>query len=308
MVDGSEAAAPRVSVIIPAYNCGPYIDETIESVARQTVPAHEIVVVDDGSTDGTADALARYGSRIVCRRQKNSGVSAARNAGAELATGDWLLFLDGDDALLPNALADLTACAATGEFGVVFGTIVERDERTGECWHRGDDRSAGSPPVPARANFWKSAIVGPSAAIVRMDLHAACGGFDTTLRGAEDRDYWMRCGMLEAFGYCGTVVYEKRLRADSASRNLRRNLVGGVKVQVKFMEWCRERGLETRELGVQRDDILARALEKAAARNCCDAVPEIHETVAPDRRSGWLRIQWMILICRVRSLIVNTKR
>ncbi|MFN3750060.1 MAG: glycosyltransferase family 2 protein [Thiobacillus sp.] len=94
---------PRFSVVIPAFNSAATLARAIESVRAQTWPAHEILVVDDGSTDATAEVAAGCdGVRLI--RQKNSGVSVARNAGAAAATGDWLAFLDADDWYAPDRL------------------------------------------------------------------------------------------------------------------------------------------------------------------------------------------------------------
>jgi hypothetical protein len=92
---------PRFSVVIPAFNSAATLARAIESVRAQSWPAHEIIVVDDGSTDATAEIAAGFDSvRLI--RQKNSGVSVARNAGAVAASGDWLAFLDADDWYAPD--------------------------------------------------------------------------------------------------------------------------------------------------------------------------------------------------------------
>ena len=95
---------PSISVVIAVYNGGATIRRAIESVLAQTYQAHELIVVDDGSTDDTAAVVAEFGDRVRYLRQSNSGVSAARNAGAAAATGDWLAFLDADDWYYPDRL------------------------------------------------------------------------------------------------------------------------------------------------------------------------------------------------------------
>ncbi len=93
-----------VSVVIPAYNAGKYIGRAIDSVLAQTHQADEIIVVDDGSTDNTAEAVQSYGEKIHFIRQENAGASVARNTGIEAATGEWIAFLDADDEWLPDKL------------------------------------------------------------------------------------------------------------------------------------------------------------------------------------------------------------
>jgi len=96
--------SPRFTVIIPAYNAAQTLARAIESVRSQSWPAHEIIVIDDGSTDETARIAESFDDAIRLIRQLNRGVSAARNAGAAAATGDWLAFLDADDWYAPNRL------------------------------------------------------------------------------------------------------------------------------------------------------------------------------------------------------------
>lgn len=94
----------RISVIIPAYNAAAYIERALRSVLNQTHAADEVIVVDDGSSDNTADILKKYQNQIISIRQPNAGVGAARNTGIRAASGDWIAFLDADDEWLPEKL------------------------------------------------------------------------------------------------------------------------------------------------------------------------------------------------------------
>jgi glycosyltransferase involved in cell wall biosynthesis len=96
--------SPRFSVIIPAFNAAATLSRAIASVQAQSWPAYEIIVVDDGSTDATADIAAGFGGAVRLLRQQNSGVSRARNAGAAASGGDWLAFLDADDWYAPDRI------------------------------------------------------------------------------------------------------------------------------------------------------------------------------------------------------------
>jgi glycosyltransferase involved in cell wall biosynthesis len=103
----------RVSALIPTYNRRPYVLRAIDTIFAQTVPVDEIIVVDDGSTDGTFEAVrSRYANRVKVLRQENRGVSAARRLAIEVARGEWIAFLDSDDEWLPDRNAALLRAAS----------------------------------------------------------------------------------------------------------------------------------------------------------------------------------------------------
>lgn len=108
-------SAPLFSIIVPVYNVRDYVEKSIDSVLNQSFSDFELLLIDDGSTDGSGeivDKAAKRDSRVRAIHQANSGVSASRNLGLDNALGQWIVFVDGDDALVPNALRILSDCIA----------------------------------------------------------------------------------------------------------------------------------------------------------------------------------------------------
>src|SRR5690242_3384038 len=99
-----QARAPLVSIVIPAYNCGDFIRDALDSVVGQDYPAVEVLVVDDGSTDDTCGIVTSYGSTVTLVRQSNAGAAVARNEGMRRARGEYVALLDADDVWLPGKL------------------------------------------------------------------------------------------------------------------------------------------------------------------------------------------------------------
>ncbi len=181
----------------------------IDSALAQTRPVDEIVVIDDGSTDGTGDALrARYGDligeRIVYHRQDNAGVSAARNTGMRLASGRYFALLDSDDLWRPDKTARQREWLdAHPEYGMVLCDVVRvnADGTPYDVFHRRDVlREDG---WALRWLLLNPSLV-PASAMFRREVFETCGGFDTTLRTAEDIDFHLRVarhwkiGVIEA--------------------------------------------------------------------------------------------------------------
>ena len=123
--------SPRVSVVIAAYNAERFIRETLQSVFTQTLQDFEIIVVDDGSTDGTQDVLGSVNDpRLTVIRQKNNGVSAARNAGLAVAQAPYIFFLDADDMLTSHALSRMVSTLDDNPDRVASFDIISRSRKT----------------------------------------------------------------------------------------------------------------------------------------------------------------------------------
>jgi len=185
----SENTAPRVSVIIPTYNRGWILQRAVDSVLTQTFRDFELIVVDDGSQDDTADILAAYGTDIRVIRQPNAGVSAARNTGICAAGGEFIAFLDSDDYWLPEKLHMQIAYFNTHATAVIC--------QTEEIWIRNGKRVNPKKvhKKPSGRIFRASlalCLVSPSAVMLRRGLLDEIGGFDETLPACEDYDLWLR--------------------------------------------------------------------------------------------------------------------
>jgi hypothetical protein len=181
------SALPTVTAVIPVYNGEEFLADAISSVLGQTYPAVECVVVDDGSTDGTGDVVARFGSAVRYVRQANGGVSSARNAGAAAAHGDYLAFLDADDMWHAEKVArHMAVFQADGDLGLVYSALLMVD-RTGAPLARLD---APNPDVALRNTLLMEppTISVAQAAIVPTAVFRDAGGFDERLSTSADCD------------------------------------------------------------------------------------------------------------------------
>lgn len=183
---------PGVSVVIPAYNYAHFLPDAIESVLSQTYPNLELIVVDDGSTDDTADVVRRYGERVRYIHKKNAGLSAARNTGIRNASHPFVAFLDADDVWLPSFLqSGIDRFAQLPEtYALVACKRAMIDEHGGALVKEAIDRSLSGEIVAADVVL--KTRFPPSSCIVRRGAFDGCGMFDTELRSSEDRDMWIR--------------------------------------------------------------------------------------------------------------------
>lgn len=143
-IDNTTNPVIRFSVIIPNYNNGKTLKRAINSVLTQSYLPHEIIVIDDGSTDSSASIASEFGKSIIFKAQPNAGVSAARNTGASIATGDWLAFLDADDIFLPDRLkAHADWIATEPDLDFLLGNQEQRNPTDSVLMHSLEGCSAG---------------------------------------------------------------------------------------------------------------------------------------------------------------------
>jgi glycosyltransferase involved in cell wall biosynthesis len=263
----------KVSVIIPSYNSARWLASAVGSVRRQTLPADEIVIVDDGSTDETALLCRTFGEGVKYVHRRNGGLAAARNTGVRESSGDWLLFLDADDILLPNALQDLLRTAEESDAGVVYGFVLQRREMTTDARLHGRPYAVGKPPHPAKAHFWWTPIPTAGCALIRRSLNEEVGGFDENFRQVEDAEYWLRCGVTASFAHCDSVVLDKTYIATSLGQQTEGSIWYRLQLQRKFLLWCSKREIDTAFLEVTSSQMVDHALKRISREHAWGILP-----------------------------------
>lgn len=197
-----------VSVVIPTFNRRDLVCEAVASVCAQTGAGFELVVVDDGSTDGTAAALrSAFGARVRVVETSNLGVSAARNTGVAASRGDWVAFLDSDDLWLEGKLsAQVAFLREHPDFRIcqTEEVWVRNGARVNPCAHH------RKPAGDIFAASLRLCLVSPSAVLLHRSLFDRVGGFDASLPACEDYDLWLRIARTEPVGLLERPLVVKR--------------------------------------------------------------------------------------------------
>ena len=218
---------PLVTVIVPAWNAGSYIAETVESVLGQTHQRWELIVVDDGSTDDTAERLRPYRASLRYLRQENAGPGAARNTGLSAARGDYIAFLDADDLWLPEKLAvQLAVARRHPESGLIVCDGVEFDGETLLAPHLIGgplgDRLASAPGGEITGRFYQDLVVQPlsassSSALIPRFATERIGRQETRPLYARDWDYTLRLALQYPITVHSDALVRWRYRPSSLS-------------------------------------------------------------------------------------------
>jgi glycosyltransferase involved in cell wall biosynthesis len=240
---------------MPAYNVQPYVEQALRSALGQTFGDLEVVVVDDGSTDGTADAVRRIAaddSRVRLVQQANRGLAGARNAALRVARGPLLALLDSDDAWEPAFLEQQIA---------MLSRQPDVDIVTGNAWCMGGGRDGHlARPFPdPRPTPDLAAIIGDERSVFIMSVfrrrvYNVIGPFDESMRTNEDYDFWLRAAVAGfRFARNDTPLGYYRVRLDSLSANELRMLRGILNVYTKLRPRIADRPYELAILDSQID-------------------------------------------------------
>jgi glycosyltransferase involved in cell wall biosynthesis len=225
----------QVSVIIPAFNRAEYIKETVNSVLTQDYPNVDLIVVDDGSTDGTYEILSEYAGQdklklLAHPGRENKGQSAALNLGLEAASGDFIAILDSDDLFLPGKLsAQVEYLNSHPDVGLVYG-MGEGVDGSGRWIYDILSLDHHEPNDP-NAILLDCYFHLPVNAIVRRKIYEQVGSFDEGFRAAQDHDMLVRIAENTRFGFIPIKVFQYRRHGDSISNNgVRRRWANGFEI------------------------------------------------------------------------------
>lgn len=205
----------NVSVIIPAYNAAHFLPRCLNSVFAQTLQPAEVIVVDDGSTDETAEVGRKLGARVVSRA--NGGLSAARNTGVQSSSSEWVALLDADDMWSPEKLRAQTGRVQEDTVLVYTGIRIFGDDGVRSS-------SLAVEPAKARKMLRYRNPITPSSVIAKREALARNGGFREDIRACEDWEMWMRLQRLGGFAAVPDALTDYYVYPSSMSTDPKRML------------------------------------------------------------------------------------
>jgi len=296
-----------VDIIIPAFNAARFLPFSLESVVSQTFDDWRILLVDDGSTDNTAEAVApfldRLGSKLRYIKQENRGLPAARNTAIRASTAEFLALLDADDVWLPCRLSEpVKILVERPQVGLVYGLItgIDQENRPGITWlgNLSDADGHIAPQIYMR----KVELPCPTITFRRKCVDEV-GFFDETMRATEDRDLWLRIALRYEVGFVPKVLAYYRLSPNSMSTDPQRML----QAQLKFIRkhygsgGC---GLRPRQIALARsykqraEALRVQSQPWAALMSALQAVALYPFDMDNPRTAGSLLLNWIASLKR----------
>jgi glycosyltransferase involved in cell wall biosynthesis len=214
---------PLVSIIIPAYNSSRFVEETIDSVLNQSFKNFEIIIVDDGSSDGQFDLIFPFcqkDERVRYIYQLNKGVSGARNTGFNHSSGYYVAFLDADDIWLSDNLSTKLAKFEEDDCGLVHsdGCFIDENSAPKEGLVAGEEGAL----LTGLLEWKKTQIPAPSSILVKREVLETTGLFDTNLSTSADRDFFLRVASRYKIGRVHKPTWKYRLHDSNMHKNIQR--------------------------------------------------------------------------------------
>jgi len=222
------SVAMKISAVIPAYNSAKFIEAAVRSVQAQTVPVDEIIIIDDGSTDNTAEIVAGLPGNIIFHKQTNQGPSAARNKGIELASGDWIAFLDADDQWMPEKTSQqLETLAAHPLLHLIAGDMAEIDAQNHVIVPSVLDKHSlltefeqldGQPIPNALSRLVKKNFIPTGTVLAKRQSLIEAGSFNSEIRFGEDLELWARIAAHHPISCLSVVLMLRRQHGNNATQ------------------------------------------------------------------------------------------
>jgi len=230
-----EKQKPVVSVIVPCYNYGHLLAETLDSLQKQTFTNWECIVVDDGSTDNTKEVVAEFLSRdkrYSYIYQTNAGLSAARNTGILGSKGEFIQLLDADDLIAENKLLNqLSLLKTNAEISIVYSEVrYFKSENPAEHFYSLNNDAlpwmkAYTTQIAFTTALMQNNLFAVNCALFRKEIVSTCGLFNTQLKSVEDWEFWVRCSLqdkLFLFDRAEDSIALVRVHGKSMSQNIQR--------------------------------------------------------------------------------------
>lgn len=294
MIDGVSVTlqAPTIAVVIPAFDAESFLGRAISSALEQTLAPREIVVVDDGSSDGTGEIARGFGPPVRCVRQANRGAAGARNRGIEEAQSDYVAFLDADDEWLSDHLERALEVLQRHPHLVWFCAAYNVRMRSGKTIKRCPDERALIDGAYFESYFEMASgwDVHTCSVVARSEILEQIGGFDPDLQVGEDQDLWLRIALRHPqIGYSPSVCSTYRITEGS----LMNQGLNTAEMVLELLERAERHAAAYGPSGIRKArPVLARRAEKvvrtaARVRNH-EVLEKVSATYVPEL-SAWVR-------------------
>ena len=287
----------RVSVLVPTFNRANYIAECLDSLLAQTMPALEIIVIDDGSDDGTAELLKRYEQRIRYVRKKNGGKPTAVNLGLSLALGELIWIFDDDDVALPDSIANrVEALQARADAGFVYSPHYYGSDDTNGRIRRGNLHNVSRHATDSFLfELMKGCFFSLSSALVRTEAYRTVGSLDPELVTSEDYDMALRLARIYPAAYCPEPTFivrqhmglrgPKVFRSDGNQRTkvfrkFDQRVGQKLRASLPLCDYLVPREAEVSDVATQRQALLGRMTVMASKGCLPEMVEDLHNILA----------------------------